>query len=217
MNWTNDVAQTFGVSAFRIAAITLALLITGCAGGGRHWREEVRLPDERTVTVERRHKLGNPFDQEPQNYKFGPPIVGHVLDIPLPGTKEVARWETDKPLTPLAIGIKDGTVYLATSPGTCSLYEQMGRPVPPYVFYKYEIGVWKRIGIEEFPEEIVNSNLLISTGTDALSAIESMWVRTETKDRLNRMVPPSPNLRTIHRSGTRGREMCIEKLPPNKN
>lgn len=199
------------------AIFVLALLVQGCAGGGRYWREEVRLADGQTIVIERQHKLGNPLDREPQNYKFPPPVVGHVLDIPIPGTKEVARWETDKPLAPLAVGIRHGTAYLAASPGACWLYDQLGRPVPPYVFYRYEKDTWKRIAVDEFPDDIVNSNLLTGTGTDALNAIESMRVTTEMKDRVNRMAPPSSHYRTIYRSGVKGMEMCIRKLPPKSN
>lgn len=197
---------------FALFAILSAVSLVGCAGGGRYWREEVRLADGQTIVIERQHKLGNPLDREPQNYKFPPPVVGHVLDIPIPGTKEVARWETNQPLAPLAVGIRDGAIYLAASPGACWLYDQLGRPVPPYVFYRYEKGAWKRIAVDEFPDDIVNSNLLISTGTDALEAIESMRVTTAMKDRVNRMTRLSPDLRTIYRSGIKGKEGCIGEL-----
>jgi hypothetical protein len=186
-----------------------AFILVGC-GGGRYWREDVKLADGQSIVIERQHKLGNPFDREPQNYKFAPPVVGHVIDIPIPGTKEIARWETDKPLAPLAVGLRNGTAYLAASPGTCWLYDQLGRPVPPYVFYKYEAKEWKRIAVDEFPDDIVNSNLLISTGTDALNAIESMRVTPDVTERLNKIL--SSDLRTIYRSGVRGQEDCVSAL-----
>ncbi|PZP50676.1 MAG: hypothetical protein DI596_14980 [Azospira oryzae] len=91
------------------------------------------------------------------------------------------RWIGDRSLLPLAVGLKDGVACLAASPRTCPDYDRWGRPVPPYVFFKYQDGVWQRITVDEFPEDIGKANLMI--GTDSLQSgreIEQGLVRAET-------------------------------------
>lgn len=132
--------------------LALALALTGCAGGSRYWKEEVVLPDGRTLIVERAHRLGSPFDGELSDLNKPPLAIGFTIDIPLPqGGK--ARWIGDRSLLPLAVGLKDGTAYLVASPRTCPDYDRWGRPVPPYVFFKYEHGAWQRIPVSEFPDK----------------------------------------------------------------
>lgn len=194
--------------------LALALALTGCAGGSRYWKEEVVLPDGRMLVVERWQKLGNPLNREIPDLKFGPPVVGYGLDIPIPGMNKTVRWEADRSLSPLAIGIKGTTVYLAASPRTCPDYDRWGRPVPPYVFFKHEDGEWKRIGVEEFPEEIAQANLLV--GAHARE-VDSGYVPADAVKRGNRET--SHDRRNIYRSGTAGFGACIwefEQLEKNR-
>ncbi|MGN2393211.1 hypothetical protein [Pelomicrobium sp. G1] len=190
--------------------MALALALTGCAGGSRYWKEEVVLPDGRTLIVERAHRLGSPFDGELSDLNKPPLAIGFTIDIPLPqGGK--ARWIGDRSLLPLAVGLKDGTAYLVASPRTCPDYDRWGRPVPPYVFFKYEHGAWQRIPVSEFPEEINQANLMISTDSlQSVREIEHGLVAAETIRRRNRDTGHS--LMNIYRSGTAGFGACLHRL-----
>lgn len=189
-----------------ILAMLAILLLSGC-GGARNWREEVRLADGGNVTVFRWAKLGNPLDQEIPDIKHGPPTVGYGIRIPQPGTGKTVTWETDRTLTPLAIGFRGQVIYLAASPNYCWAYDQLGRPVPPYVFFKHDGTEWQRIPVEEFPEEIKQTNLLVGSREQDVG---SGYITADDTARSNRSL--SPDLRTIYRSGVRGQDDCIDAL-----
>ncbi len=187
--------------------LVLAVALAGCAGGGRYWKEEVALPDGRVLMVERRQKLGNPLEREIPDLKFGPPIVRYELDIPVPESKRTVRWETDRSLSPLAIGIKDGTAYVGASPRTCPDYDRWGRPVPPYVFFKHDGTEWKRIEVAEFPAEVRQANLLIGAHE---REVESGYVSADAVKRGN--LETSHSRRNIYRTGTAGFGACIREF-----
>ncbi|MCX7893692.1 MAG: hypothetical protein N2544_15165 [Burkholderiales bacterium] len=50
-------------------------------------------------------------------------------------------------------------------PKLCDDYDRWGRPVPPYVFFRFDGLAWRRIEVEAFPKEIARLNLSIA-GTD---------------------------------------------------
>lgn len=191
-----------------ILAVLAALLLAGC-GGTRNWKEEVLLDNGKTIVVERWAKLGNPLDREIPDLKFGPPTIGYGISIPKLGQWLPVLWETDRTLTPLAIGFRGETIYLVASPNFCWAYDQLGRPVPPYVFFKHDGKEWNRISVEEFPEEINTANLLVAARPQDVESGEVSAALVVSRNR-----GLSADLRTIFRSGVRGMEMCIEKLPP---
>jgi len=74
----------------------------------------------------------------------------------------------------------------------------------------------QRIPVEEFPEDIKTTNLLQGTRNfDARKEIDTGYVTADAVKRINRSL--SADLRTIYRSGVRGMETCIQKLPPKAN
>jgi|GEM_PF-3993145 len=204
-------AMVDGVKLLLVAVIfNTALTLAGCAGGGRYWREEVALPDGKAIIVERTDRLGGAFDGELSDIGKLPSVKEHLLDIPLPqGGK--AHWASGESLIPLAVGIKNGKAYLAASPRTCPDYDRWGRPIPPYVFFKFEDGTWKRISVEEFPEEITKANLLISTGTpSSVKLIEQGTVDANTIVPRNKAT--GDGLQNIYRTGARDFGACLRRL-----
>jgi hypothetical protein len=185
-----------------LAGITMAL--SGCALSQYHWREDVALPSGKTVVVQRSVKLGNPLNQEIQDLKFGPPTVGYVLRIPVPGTSTKIRWESDQNLIPLAIGIVGEKVYLAASPKNCPAFEKWGRPTPPYVFFRSEGEGWDRISVNEFPTEISHANLMISPRQDR---IQSGYADPYIVSQSNMSIDSSRE--NIYRAGMKGFEGCL--------
>ena len=156
----------------------LMLNLSGCAGG-YYWKEEVVQPDGRTIEVTRWDKRGSRLDQEPQAWGGPLPVMGYGLSIPLPKGGS-AQWESDRNLIPLAVVVDAFTAYLATSPWNCISYVRVGKPIPPYVFFKYEDGEWRRIAIDQFPAQINKANLLVSIGPfRSVRAIETGHVSAD--------------------------------------
>jgi hypothetical protein len=144
-------------------AVLSTVLLAGCAGGIRHWQEQVILPDGRELIVERSHTLGNRFDREIAAYNAGPSATAYTVTVPLPdGGKAV--WQAEhKDMIPIAVAIEDKTAFVLATPFNCRAYAKYGRPIPPFFVFKSLNGQWQRTGIEEFPKTIGEANLMIDT------------------------------------------------------
>lgn len=163
--------------------------LTGCAGvvdgGSRSWKEQVILPDGRELIVERSHTLGNPFDRELSAINSPPGATAYVVTVPLPDGRKVS-WEGEhKEMIPIAVAIGSGATYLLAIP-SCSTFQKMGSPEPPFMVFKHDGKQWARSTIGEFPEGISEANLLIATdGMRAVNELEKGVVSAKVVRRLN--------------------------------
>jgi hypothetical protein len=79
------------------------------------------------------------------------------------------EWTTDfrdsqpepNSLSLIAFDIVKGVPYIATRPAGCIAYNKWQRPNPPQVLFKYVNRQWVRIGLEEFPMEITQANVVL--------------------------------------------------------
>ena len=118
-----------------VVALALGLPVTGCASGPT-WKEEVVMFDGSKAVVERQQVLGNPLDRELSDITLGAPVKGNILRVPLSAGKWTSRWEA-MGLNPQAVGLIAGIWYISATPKLCDDYDKWGRPIPPYVFFKY--------------------------------------------------------------------------------
>lgn len=190
-----------------MAALAAVTSSAGCAGTGPTWKEEVLMYDGTRVVVERQQILGNLLDQELSQAGHGRPVKGNVLRVPLRGNQWTAKWEAVG-LNPLALGRQDGTFYLAAKPRLCGDYDNWGRPVPPYLFFRYDRTEWKRISMSEFPLEISKTNLSQGGGGASEEAIARGHINAEEVFLING--PLADYAKNIYRSGVRGVESCLE-------
>jgi len=136
--------------------------------GGTSWKEEVLLHDGSKIIVERtverggRHEIGQ-----------RPSFIEQSLSFVLPSTNKRITWEDhfsedlgNSSFNPMLVEIFGNTAYVLSSPAGCLSYNKWGRPNPPYVVFKYEDEVWKRIPMQELPAEIKLPNLVISSPDD---------------------------------------------------
>lgn len=128
------------------------------------WREEVLLHDGNKIIVTRTHT----YDPKGLREPFQPdPLKEATLTFTVPGTKQTVTWKSDfgrayqDSLVLLMLDFLNSTPYIATEPAGCLAYNKWERPNPPYVFFKYD-GEWKRIPLEEFPEESKETNVILS-------------------------------------------------------
>lgn len=155
----------------RIAKLGLLLILTAsmsaCAGLFGHskgWKEEVLLHDGRVLVVERHFNLGGYPTLDSRERA----LLDETIIITLPQSNKAISWKTEfrqdlsepNSLGALLLDVVDGIPYLATSPAGCISYNKWGRPNPPYILFKYIDNEWKRISMNEFPVELVRSNLM---------------------------------------------------------
>lgn len=149
-NWQLKLLKFAGVVWVVVLAYR-ALVLTDFA-----WKEEVRLHDGSTIVVARDNvydrRLGHEIGQHP-------PLAEHSIRFKIPSTGEAVTWESSnrsfsepENLSELSLDFLDNVPYLAAAMDGCIAYNRWGRPNPPYVFFKY-VGEWRRIPLEEFPEQ----------------------------------------------------------------
>lgn len=182
-------------------ALLALCILGGCGaigGGVRQWQEEVALPDAKTIIVERSHVLGSTLDRELSSMNAPPGAKSYVISIPLPNGGQ-AKWTAeDKDMIPLALSVSGNVAQVLASPSDCAAYSRLGRPVPPFLIFRYDSGRWVKATIDEFPSAITEANLMISTDTQrAVDEINKGLVTAGAIKRLNEGI----GRRRIYRQG----------------
>jgi len=148
----------------------LTVVMIACAGAPglnnstSSWKEEVVLHDGKVVVVERFFHLGEYPTADSHNRS----PLDQTATFTLPETNKKISWRTEyknevpepNSLTPLLLDLVGGVPYLATGTAGCISYNKWGRPNPPYILFKHVNDEWKRISLEEFPAELVQTNLM---------------------------------------------------------
>jgi hypothetical protein len=178
--------------------------VTAWAGvlglGGDSWQEEVLLHDGSKIVIERtverggRHEVGQK-----------PPYKEQRLSFTLPGTKHTITWEDhysqdlgQANFLPMALDLVGGTPYLVLNPMGCLSYNKWGRPNPPYVIFQYKEKEWKRIPLQELPDEIATPNLIFSMPD---VEVEKLGTRFVSAEKIKRLIAgyQQPEFKTILR------------------
>jgi len=151
------------------------------------WKEEVLLHDGSKIIVERWQKRGGDHEigQEPG-------IAEQSVTFTLPGTKKTIQWKDEYSpevggcnFIVVALHILNDTPYLIAKPRLDRSYNKWGRPNPPYVIFKFEGNVWKRITISELPMQFKNINLVITPDADEEKLVRQRVVSSEMVIKLN--------------------------------
>ncbi len=154
----------------RIFSLLLLLTICSPAMGfsvrTEHWNEDVVLHDGRTIKVERnvewtfRIASGDAgsgfalFKNWPDRYwlKFTHPI-----------TQKAIEWQGEQFFDPVLLGLVDDVPYLVILGQPDKKTEKIyGCPELPYIFLKYEKGVWGKwvpIPVDQAPDSLRDANL----------------------------------------------------------
>lgn len=146
--------------------LTLGVSMSACASGGTaNWKEEVLLHDGSKIIAERFYNLGGYPTIDSRERKS----IDETVTFILPGSNKRITWKSDfrdsepesNSLNLLVFDVVNGTPYIATYPAGVIAYSKWGRPNPPYIFFKYGGNVWKRISLEEFPAELIKTNVIV--------------------------------------------------------
>jgi hypothetical protein len=104
----------------------------------------------------------------------------------MPGTNENVVWH-DKftediggaNFLPMYLEIRKDSAYLVVYPMGCVSYEKWGRPNPPYVVFRYQAKEWRRIAVQELPNEFNTPNLIFSSPDHEAKKIDKAVVSPE--------------------------------------
>ncbi len=164
MSHENGLLKVFKTTGLVLA---LGMSMTACSAT-KSWKEEVLLHDGNKIIVNRSVELGGRHE-----IRQKPPYREQSLTFTLPNTSERITWEDhfsealgSSNFNPMLLEVFGNTAYVLSSPAGCFSYNTWGRPNPPYVVFKYQDKVWKRIPLQELPAEIKVPNLVVSSPDD---------------------------------------------------
>lgn len=152
----------------------LSLLFAGSSAfaflgfGGTNWKEEVLLHDGRTIIVKRSQSYGGRHEIVQSSS-----VKEHIITFALPSSNRTLTFTSEygedigrAKFNLLALHVLNDTPYLVAEPNLCLAYSKMGRPNPPYVFFKHDGMTWQRIPLAEFPDEFKTINLIVNNSRE---------------------------------------------------
>lgn len=154
-------------------SVMMGVSMNACSSSSMTWKEEVLLHDGRKIVVKRSYNLGGYPTIDSRERQ----ALDEIVTFALPGSDKVILWKMDfrdfveepNSLNLLILDIVNNTPYIATYPAGCIAYNKWKRPNPPYIFFKYDGKKWKRIPLEEFPEKLSQSNVIVGRPPTELS------------------------------------------------
>jgi len=197
----NDICLRPG--AIRQAGLILILgaQMTVCANSTFVWKEEVLLHDGQKIIATRTVERGGTGEIGQQA-----PIKQQNLTFTIPNTSEKVVWE-DKftedvggaNFLPMQLEIRKNTAYLVAHPMGSVSYVKWGQPNPPYIVFKYEEKLWRRIDLQELPAEFKTPNLIFSSPDIEAKKVGQLVVSAEKIKGLFEGYN-QPEYKTIHRA-----------------
>lgn len=139
-----------------------SLSLTAC-GDSRslRWKEDVKLPDGRVVTLDRYQEFKGPHYI---GVGEGPTESNYWFEFKHPDTGEKVRWESDRDLKTLVLMMDGHVPVLLTSPWWGSSMFRYHCPNPPYLLFRHEAGGWKQVAVGLVPVKRLQVNMTFSPG-----------------------------------------------------
>lgn len=161
LRWLFVPARRFQVVKRIGLVVICGLVVRACVYSEYAWKEEVLLHDGSKIIVDRKAVYGNL--SRLTDSPGGSHLTKQTLQFKIPGSYQSVTWvstygysygDDDLDFYVLSLDFLGKTPYLAAVTANCSTYSWLGRPNPPYFFFKYMGGWqgWQRIPITEFPE-----------------------------------------------------------------
>lgn len=166
-HYQSACAPHTGIKAFVVGAL-LAFAIVGNVSAQPNgptvaWAEQVQLHDGSKIIAKRSYVLGG--RSEPGARESSSTFQTVVFNTPAGDVEWTTDFKDSQPepnsLSLITFDIVKGVPYIATRPAGCIAYNKWQRPNPPQVLFKYVSRQWVRIGLEEFPKEITQANVVL--------------------------------------------------------
>ena len=110
----------------------------------------------------------------------------------MPVTGESVRWVDiysedigTASFLPMVLDVAGGIACVVATPMGCLSYKKWGRPNPPYVVFKHEDEEWKRISLQELPEEIKTPNIIFGSPGNHVKKLAVYSVKVEEIQKIN--------------------------------
>ena len=139
-----------------LCALFATFTLSACFGRATyHWKEEVLLHDGRVVVIERSvmtgyvpREINQPPGESDYTHTFNPPDGKRIT------------WNGGRDrFIPMILDFADGVPYVVATGAAGLSWQDEGCPRPPYFFFRWTAGEWKRVSYEEFPRAVRQSNL----------------------------------------------------------
>jgi hypothetical protein len=146
----------FRVHQFLYALVSVAIL-EACSSAGAivSWQEEVKLLDGRTIIVEQK-KQCDPGQSGIDEKHCLARESWLTFSLPEFSSAPIV-WH--QRLFAMVLNVYNNNLYVVAYPRTGLEYEQLGKPIPPYVAFVWRAGQWIKIPIKDVPSEIYDTNL----------------------------------------------------------
>ena len=160
-----NAAETTKCFRYLLALIATALL-AGCKPSPLVWKEDVLLPDGRTVTLSRKqiwNDSSRTLDKGPADSSF---------EFTDPDTKQRIRWASNDDYSTRVLFKHAGTVYLLTSPAHGGGDFRLDCPTPSYLLFKWIGDRWQAVWLPDIPVKRLYWNMTINPDDNKIEEIE---------------------------------------------
>lgn len=178
---TASISKNLNRRLLKVFKRLIVLLVAGiamhaCGESGKtlSWRQEVLLSDGRVIVMDRVSKqTGKIFPENTvieyeKSLAFAHPDTGERISWTLP--KGTGAWMLD---------FDGGYPYLVLRTSSVADYNNWDCPNPPWLVFRFESGLWQRIGQERLPARFVKPNLLHGARTDELATADGLYTVKE--------------------------------------
>lgn len=114
------------------------------------WTEEVRLPDQRVVVLEREQR----FDES----DF---VSSYWFEFKHPESGEQVRYENNKEFSTVELYLDRGAVHLVVTPTFATHFYEAGCPNPPYFVFRYENQRWNQVPLMQSSLKKISENVTV--------------------------------------------------------
>lgn len=135
-----------------IGALVVSHVVAACSAkpSTLKWTEEVRLPDQRVVTLTRE-----------QRFDDGDFVSSYWFEFAHPDTGETVRYENAREFRTVALYVHEKSVYLVVRPTFATHFDNAGCPDPPYFVFRYQDKQWAQVPLMQSPLKRVAENMTV--------------------------------------------------------
>ena len=170
-----------------VGSVLLAATLIGCGSGDAlEWTEDVRLPDDRVITLKRVVEF-----KGPQPLGGTPTESFQKFEFKHPDSNESIKWESHKKdgyLKTVAIWFEQGRPVLLLMPAYGDDKHKFNCPNPPYLLQEFVDKRWQEKPLSKIPISEIRSNMTTHV-KELRGAIEKRRYRLTTRETANSFIP----------------------------